>query len=121
MAGTIVAGTLSDGTYSGSVTDTVRGACKAWVNFNGQGTIAIRAAYNVSSITDNGTGIYAVNFTTSMPDVNYSAVNGVDGTGVVSGAVIEFISRGTTSVGVRGTLTSGVNYDYPMIAISIFR
>lgn len=46
---------------------------RAWVNFNGTGTVAIRAAYNVTSITDNGTGDYTVNFTTAMPDVNYSA------------------------------------------------
>ena len=49
-------------------------ACRAWVNFNGTGTIAIRASGNVSSITDNGTGDYTVNFTTAMPDVNYAAV-----------------------------------------------
>jgi hypothetical protein len=48
--------------------------CRAWVNFNGQGTVAIRASGNVSSITDNGTGDYTVNFTTAMPDVNYDAV-----------------------------------------------
>lgn len=48
--------------------------CKAWVNFNGTGTVAIRASGNVSSITDNGVGIYTVNFTNAMPDVNYSAV-----------------------------------------------
>jgi len=47
-------------------------ACKAWVNFNGTGTVAIRDAYNVSSITDNGTGNYTVNFTTAMTDTNYS-------------------------------------------------
>lgn len=46
--------------------------CRAWVNFNGTGTVAIRASGNVSSITDNGTGAYAVNFTTAMPDANYS-------------------------------------------------
>ena len=46
--------------------------CRAWVNFNGTGTVAIRASGNVSSITDNGTGDYTVNFTTSMPDVNYA-------------------------------------------------
>jgi hypothetical protein len=46
--------------------------CKAWVNFNGTGTVAIRASYNVSSITDNGTGDYTVNFTTAMADTNYS-------------------------------------------------
>ena len=48
--------------------------CRAWVNFNGTGTVAIRASGNVSSITDNGTGDYTVNFTTAMPDANYSAV-----------------------------------------------
>jgi hypothetical protein len=46
--------------------------CRAWVNFNGTGTVAIRASGNVSSITDNGVGDYTVNFTTAMPDVNYS-------------------------------------------------
>jgi hypothetical protein len=49
-------------------------AARAWVNFNGTGTVAIRASGNVSSITDNGTGLYTVNFTTAMPDANYSAV-----------------------------------------------
>ena len=48
-------------------------ACRAWVNFNGTGTVAIRASGNVSSITDNGVGQYTVNFTTAMPDANYSA------------------------------------------------
>jgi len=47
--------------------------CRAWVNFNGTSTVAIRASGNVSSITDNGTGDYTVNFTTAMPDANYSA------------------------------------------------
>jgi hypothetical protein len=48
--------------------------CRAWVNFNGTGTPAIRASGNVSSITDNGTGLYTLNFTTAMPDANYSLV-----------------------------------------------
>ena len=47
-------------------------ACRAWVNFNGTGTVAIRASGNVSSITDNGTGDYTVNFTTAMPSDNYA-------------------------------------------------
>jgi hypothetical protein len=46
--------------------------CRAWVNFNGTGTVAIRASGNVSSITDHGTGEYTVNFTTAMPDTNYA-------------------------------------------------
>lgn len=48
-------------------------ACRAWVNFNGTGTVAIRASGNVSSITDSGVGNYTVNFTTAMPDANYAA------------------------------------------------
>ena len=47
-------------------------ACRAWANFNGTGTVAIRASGNVSSITDNGTGNYTVNFTTAMPDASYA-------------------------------------------------
>ena len=46
--------------------------CRAWVNFNGTGTVAIRASGNVTSIADNGTGDYTVNFTNAMPDANYS-------------------------------------------------
>jgi hypothetical protein len=51
-------------------------ACRAWVNFNGTGTVAIRASENVSSVTDVGLGKYRVNFTTAMQDTNYS-VSGV--------------------------------------------
>jgi hypothetical protein len=47
--------------------------CRAWVNFNGTGTVAIRGSGNVSSITDLGTGTYRINFTAAMPDVNYCA------------------------------------------------
>jgi hypothetical protein len=49
------------------------GLCKAWVNFDGTGSVYIRAAFNVSSITDNGTGRYTVNFVTAMPDATYGA------------------------------------------------
>lgn len=57
--------------------------CRAWVNFNGTGTVAIRASGNVSSITDNGTGDYTVNFTTAMPDANYSIISSSEGGGSV--------------------------------------
>jgi len=49
-------------------------SARAWVNFNGTGTVAIRASGNVSSITDNGTGDYTVNFTTALSDANYAIV-----------------------------------------------
>lgn len=70
---TIRTTTLStvDGTATVPVNTVVNGSAKAWVNFNGTGTVAIRAAFNVSSITDNGTGDYTVNFTTAMTDANY--------------------------------------------------
>lgn len=71
MAGTLVASNINDGTSTGNTTDMIKGLARALVNFNGVGTVAIRAAYNVSSITDNGTGNYTVNFATPMPDANY--------------------------------------------------
>ena len=55
-------------TESTAVTNVINGSAKAWVNLNGTGTVAIRKAFNVSSITDLNTGWYQINFTTSMPD-----------------------------------------------------
>ncbi len=54
-------------------------ACRAWVNFNGTGTVTIKASGNVSSITDNGVGDYTINFATAMPDANYAASSFVSG------------------------------------------
>jgi hypothetical protein len=61
---------------SGYGSDAVAYGCRAWVNFNGTGTPAIRASANVTSLTDNGTGDYTVNLTTAMPDANYAVVTG---------------------------------------------
>ena len=58
--------------------------CRAWINFNGTGTPAIRGSGNVTSITDNGTGDYTINFTNAMPDANYAAI-----------VTSEFVSNGT--------------------------
>lgn len=75
--GTLGATTFSANTTFGSAAMTVPSGsaplymARAWVNFNGTGTVAIRASGNVSSITDNGTGDYTVNFTTAMSDTNY--------------------------------------------------
>jgi hypothetical protein len=60
--------------------------CRAWVNFNGAGTIAIRASGNVSSITDNAISDYTINFTTAMPDANYSVVATIGDSGAETGA-----------------------------------
>jgi len=67
---------ITNGTDSITVEGAVKGSAKAWVNFNGTGTVAIRASYNVSSITDNGVGDYTVNFTSAMVDANYSVALG---------------------------------------------
>jgi len=73
---TIKANTLlhSDGstTTQPSIPALDQRMAKAWVNFNGTGTVAIRDSYNVSSITDNGTGDYSVTFTNAMSNSNYS-------------------------------------------------
>lgn len=66
---TLRVNTLQDAT--GSNQPAMVGAAKAWVNFDGTGTVAIRAAFNVSSITDNATGDYTVNLASNMPDTNY--------------------------------------------------
>ena len=70
--------------------------CRAWVNFNGTGTVAIRASGNVSSITDNAVGDYTVNFTTAMPDANYSATM-TSGFHAVTWGLIYFNAAFTTS------------------------
>jgi hypothetical protein len=69
---TVTSGNLQFNSGYGSVATAY--GCRAWVNFNGTGTVAIRASGNVTSITDNGTGDYTVNITTAMPDANYCAV-----------------------------------------------
>jgi len=71
---TLKVNTLTDtaATKSVPIEDVVNGVARAWVNFNGTGTVAIRASYNISSITDNGTGDYTANFTTALVDANFS-------------------------------------------------
>ena len=67
-----VSGNLSFNSGYGS--SAVAYGCRAWINFNGQGTVAIRASGNVTSIADNGTGEYTVTLTNAMPDANYAPV-----------------------------------------------
>lgn len=95
--------------------------CRAWVNFNGTGTVAIRASFNVSSITDNGTGDYTVNFTTAMSDVNYS-VGGTAGATIAQLVMSPYSAATmlTTSVRVLVTNTNSAN-DNPVCCVQIFR
>ena len=95
--------------------------CKAWVNFNGTGTVAIRGAYNVSSITDNGTGDYTVNFTTALSDANYAATFGClvnSGSGSMRGVNSTVPTTTTLRVyGLDGSQVSLKDLDYAWIAI----
>ena len=68
----IRAGTISDAAGTGPITLTKQFAAKAWVNFDGTGTVAIRDSFNVGSITDIGAGTYQTNFTDSFTNANYS-------------------------------------------------
>lgn len=95
-------------------------ACRAWVNFNGTGTVAIRASGNVSSITDNGVGDYTVNFTTAMPDADYSVVGTC---GETAGTEMpDIISRLSSSVRLNTYASStGNNLDAVMVSLALFR
>ncbi len=98
-------------------------ACRSWVNFNGTGTVAIRAAGNVTSITDNGVGDYTVNFTTPMPDENYSALG--TGSNNFSGYPPDFdlvtLLPGSVRFLTRATGGSVVAQDPVYVCFSIFR
>lgn len=122
---TIKATTLSNLAGSKTVpTDTVvDGSAKAWVNFNGTGTVAIRRAFNVSSITDNGTGDYTVNFTNAMSDANYSAVATVSSNVITSGSTIAtgpFTSAPTVSAYRFISATSSAASDCAYASVAIF-
>jgi len=100
-------------------------ACRAWVNFNGTGTVAIRASGNVSSITDNGTGDYTVNLTTAMPDANYSGslvTSDTSGTSLLPGTN-SFYAVPTASAWRIFTITrsAGTYTDAPYFFAAIFR
>lgn len=69
------------GPSAGGTTYSARGIAKAWVNFNGTGTVAVRDSENVASITDNATGDYTVNFANAFANSNLSAVSGYNGNG----------------------------------------
>jgi hypothetical protein len=108
------------GTASTSSDNVINGSAKAWVNFNGTGTVAIRASYNVSSITDNGTGDYTVNFTNALPDANYSAVVSARYNTPVGGTLG---NAGFSASSVRVyAITSGASLaDTDIICVAIFR
>jgi hypothetical protein len=95
-------------------------ACRAWVNFNGTGTVAIRASGNVSSITDNATGDYTINFTTAMPDANYNFTFGFNNQSSNIGANLKNNSYSTTTIRVE-KFENNTPTDCSSVCVSIFR
>lgn len=132
MAGTIIVDTINSSVASTPPVFQANGTqigtlCRAWVNFNGSGTVAIRTSFNVSSITDNGTGDYTVNFTTAMPDANYSigATCGTQTTATGSGIQVEIDTDAqlTTSsrIGTSRQFSPYTGYDSPIVNLQYFR
>ena len=132
--GAVVLGTsptMATPTFDSAQLATVSGTaplymCRAWVNFNGTGTVAIRASGNVSSITDNGTGDYTVNFTTAMPDANYSFLGtssdpNDDAVGPVAIGMKSSTYVPSTTARRFETVFNGINYDSTWTGIAIFR
>lgn len=107
------------GSKSVPVETVVDGSAKAWVNFNGTGTVAIRAAFNVSSITDNGVGDYTVNFTTAMSAANFAPVCFSDGNSGVSISQPSVLATG--SVRIRTMNATLSQHDATTVGVAIFR
>lgn len=96
--------------------------CRAWVNFDGTGTVAIRQSFNVSSITDNGTGNYTVNLTTAMPDTSYCVQScGVNGGVSNAFAFPEVASSSTLTLQTATRSAPTTNADINGIYVTVFR
>ena len=100
--------------------------CRAWVNFNGSGTVAIRASGNVSSITDTATGQFTVNFTTAMPDTNYATgclAGDINNGTAQDNSIVTTKNQNTTSISLitRNIQSSGSVLDSQMVSLAIFR
>jgi hypothetical protein len=100
-------------------------ASRAWVNFNGTGVVAIRESGNVSSITDNGTGNYTLNFTNAMPDANYSFA-GAAGLSTGSGRYVSVDDNPSSTylaASLRISANSAVNtkQDCDNVLVAVFR
>ena len=103
---------ISDGTTSVGTGYVVNGSAKAWVNWNGTGTVAIRDSLNVASITDNGTGDYTTNISSAMGNANYcyTALGG-DTSGSLSVRIENASNRTTTTIDLLAYNTSAVVID----------
>jgi hypothetical protein len=103
------------GPSAGGTTYSARGIAKAWVNFDGTGTIAARDSENVSSLTDNGTGNYTINFSSAFGAGDYAATAGSsDG-----GPVHILRSFATTSFVIACNSLAGAGTDSAIVTASV--
>lgn len=112
----------------GSIMASAQQAARAWVNFNGSGTIAIRASYNVSSLTDNGVGNYTINFTNALADVNYAAIGNHNGVNAGVANVVFALDApalySTTQLSLtcfNGDAAASNRVDATRVAVAVFR
>jgi hypothetical protein len=94
--------------------------CRVWVNFDGSGGATIRGSGNVSSVTYGGTGIYTVNFSTAMPDANYSPQASVANRTTAQNAITQFNTPSASSIGMDN-YEAGVRRDNSYIFVAVFR
>ena len=97
--------------------------CKAWVNFNGTGTVAIRDSYNVSSITDNSTGQYTINFSNNMANTNYCGVATMSvnesGTSALTDSDATLRTYTTSSIQMKTYVEAGSGWTDPAICTAL--
>ena len=118
---TVQSSTSNPPIFKNSGGDVAGTLARAWVNFNGTGTVAIRDSYNVSSITDNGTGNYTVNFGSAMSSINYSTViSGDHHYSALYGFAGYVSSTTTSSVGVLSVNVDGTFYDNALMCVTVF-
>lgn len=108
-------------TSGGSSSLSVPGAAKAFVNFNGTGTVAIRAQLNVSSITDNGVGDYTVNFSSALTDANYSVTATGDRANSAVGCVRNSVAPTSSAVRIGYTSNGSTDADPAYCNVAVHR
>ena len=109
---------------AGTGQPSISGLAQAWVNFNGTGTVAIRGSLNVSSITDDGTGLFRINFATALSDANYCTV------ATIGGGSSMFLVRDNSDTVTKttsqfrincATLSGPADVDPPQVNVAVFR
>ena len=94
---------------------------KAWINFNTITTTTITDDYNVSSLTDNGTGDTTINFANALPNANYSVGGTCTSTGSGGGATLNIVTQSTTQLRIETIFTTAVTKtDQSIVSAHIF-